>query len=478
MHVVTSFESEFTQAHSSSLEEYRQQLGQHVCVAGRYKLFSGSLSVDFHTTDLLLPQTYYTAIREVHRLWTITLPGAAWLREHLQPAARQDINNPELPPKELFDRYGAYFVAEAGIGGRLDYTSATRSLRVEQGLSIATAAQASYQALVGEISVDQKSELARQINSFRESSNVRLNTVGGKPGLSSRILHGPDSQGAFSEWAASLLDYAVMMEFNNDSLQPIWDLADDPARALALKEAFPEFMQEAQVPFEKIKQVLLVDDLAPMLQQGTDAGSRAKEDLSVFRPSTTDKYEWVGQWGQSNHSPVANGHTPIFSDLFGLGVLAPPVGWQKVWTDKGSGTTKEYACWRPIPPQGYRSLGDVMMLGTNGYEPPNKDSTDFASFACVHESVCSNVQTLDQRLWWDKGTGASADLTLWHTGADGAVAAATFVGIGSYQEPPSEQDLRNLQGTVACVKQSALINRKELDRLLTRLPELNERLVR
>jgi hypothetical protein len=123
-------------------------------------------------------------------------------------------------------------------------------------------------------------------------------------------------------------------------------------------------------------------------------------------------------------------------------------------------------------------MGDVMVLGTSGYEPPNKDNADFASFACLHESVCSNVQALGNRLWWDKGSGASADLTLWHASAEGAVDPSTFVGIGSYQEPPSEQDLRNLEGTVACVKDSALIDNKALDRLLTRLPVLAERLVK
>jgi hypothetical protein len=475
MHVVGSFESEFVRENSASLEEYRQQLGLNVGVSGSYNLFSSSLSVDFDSTDLMLTQTYYTAIREVHRLWTVTLPGTAWLRQHLQPDAKLDINNPELTPEVLFSRYGAYFVAEAGIGGRLDYTSATRSLRVEQGLSIATAAQASYQALVGAISVTTGSQLERQINSFREASKVLLNTVGGKPGLNSRILHGPDSQAAFGEWAASLLDYATLMEFSKESLRPIWDLAEDPGRAATLREAFPVFMENAQLPIEKIKQVLWVDRLPPMLPQGTDEGSRAREDLSVFRPSTSDVYKWVGQYGQRDHSSVANGRTPIIADAFGLGVLSAPMGWLKVWTDKGSGTGKYFACWRPIPPQGYRALGDVMVLGTDSYEPPNKDGDEFKSFVCVHESVCTNVEKLQDRLWWDKGTGAKADLTLWHSGASDALDAHTFIGIASYQQPPSEQDLRNLEGTLACVKSSAVMDKKELEQLLARHPALSER---
>src|SRR6185436_18893083 len=120
MGVVKSFHSKFEQDYSADIEEYRRKLGMNVGVSGKYKMFNGSLSVDYSSTDLQLSQTSYCATREVHRLWYITLPPNGWLREHLRPEVKNDINDKSLAPDELFERYGAYFVAEVGVGGRLD----------------------------------------------------------------------------------------------------------------------------------------------------------------------------------------------------------------------------------------------------------------------------------------------------------------------------------------------------------------------
>lgn len=469
MHVHTYFHSDFKQDVSKEIEEYREKMSQHVGVSGRYKLFSASLSVDFTTTDQQLTEITYSSTREAHVLWYISLPGAATLRSMLRRDFRDDLNNPKMPAMELFKRYGPYYISEAAVGGRLDYSAASKTLKMDSSQSLSTTAEMSYKALVGEIKIEHGSEMEKQVNSFRSNSTIRLTATGGKPGMTDRILHGPDSQQAFSQWAESLLDYATLMDFSTESLQPIWALADKPERRVELEDAFPEFMKQSQQSIPKVDKVLLMDSRPPMVKAGEDSGSGASEDLAVFNPSTSNGYKMVGQFGQRNHASVADGHTPIFKDLFDLGVLKAPVGWQRVWDDAGSGKSKDYACWRAIPPQGYRALGDVMMLATSGYNPPN-----LPDYVCVHQSLCADVQTLQNRVWWDKGTGARKDVSLWQPGSAGAVASSCFVGVPNYNNPPNSGDLERLRGSIACVKTSAIASTQEMKSMLSQHQGMEE----
>lgn len=462
MHVHTYFHSDFKQDVSKEIEEYREKMSQHVGVSGRYKLFSASLNVDFSTTDQKLTEISYSSTREAHVLWYINLPGAATLRAMLRRDFREDLNNPKMPAMELFRRYGAYYVSEAAVGGRLDYSAATKTLKLDSSQSLSTSAEMSYKALVGEIKVEHGSEMEKQINSFRSSSTIRLTATGGKPGLTDRILHGPDSQQAFSQWAESLLDYATLMDFASESLRPIWELADSAERRAELEDGFPEFMKKSQEPIAKVDKVLLMDTRPPMVKAGDDSGSGASEDLAVFNPSASNGYKMVGQFGQRNHSSVADGNTPIFKDLFDLGVLKAPVGWQRVWDDAGSSKAKDYACWRAIPPQGYRALGDVMMLATSGYTPPN-----LPDYVCVHESLCADVQTLQGRIWKGKGSNARKDVALWQTGAANTVGSSCFVGVPNYNDPPTSSDIARLRGSIACVKTSAIASTQEMKTVLS-----------
>jgi hypothetical protein len=45
--------------------------------------------------------------------------------------------------------------------------------------------------------------------------------------LGDRIFYDDDKHSAFAEWSASLLSYAVLMDFTDDSLAPIWLLVAD-----------------------------------------------------------------------------------------------------------------------------------------------------------------------------------------------------------------------------------------------------------
>lgn len=454
MHVTMALRSDFINENSQNIEDYRNQVSLNVGVSGSYKLFTGSLNVDFSSDSQENIQTYYSANREIHKLWIITLPGIDWLQQHLLPQAAKDINNASLDPLALFSKYGAYFTYEVGIGGRIDYTAATRILNVTDSTQLSQTSQASYKAMVGKISVTTGSKLAIDIASFQSNSSIRLTSVGGQPGLADKILHGSDPVGAYSDWAASLVKYPSLMFFTNEGLCPIWSLASDKARQKALIDAFPVYMSNAQKPIQKNTRVLSVATQPPMIQACNDRGLGASGNVEFFIPSNSATLNWVGEYAQSNYNSWDGNSTPTLTDIYQLGLLKPPTGWQQIWNDHGSHKSSHYSVWRAIPPQGYRVLGDVAIFGSNNYDPPNSQK-----YMCVHESLCIPLQAdqLTGPIWTDRGSESRQSVTLWSSKNPNAVISNTFFGVPNYNNPPSADDMKAVNTALATLDREYVI---------------------
>lgn len=451
MNVSMLYRSDLRQVQGNTIELYREELGQSVGVAGDYKLFSASLKVAYKSTSLSQEETTYTTVREVHRLWQINLPGPTRLQKYLKAEVRELLENNQVSPHEVFDSLGAYYISEAVVGGRIDYNAATKSLRTNSSYDVSVIALASYQALVGEIKADNASKLGKDIENFRSVSAFTLQTVGGKPGLGDRIFYDDDKHSAFAEWSASLLSYAVLMDFTDDSLAPIWLLVADQKRRNVLAQAFPEWLQNKIKPVPKQQQVLTINRQPPMICVGNDVGSGARRDLSVWAPSTDEVNKYGGQFAQPNHASGVDGRSVLLRDLYELGYLKAPVSFTLVWTDTGSDKSRDYACWRAVPPAGYRALGDLMVLASDGYSVPDSMKKNLI---CVHESLCRDLEESDFRnngeVWNDSGTGARQDLSLWHiTPPDEsrAVKAGTFIGV-NHRGAINHDDIDRFRGVL------------------------------
>ncbi len=130
-----------------------------------------------------------------------------------------------------------------------------------------------------------------------------------------------------------------------------------------------------------------------------DSGSGADGDVSIWRPIASPGYYPLGDVAIAGYTKpstiVVKGLDP--------GVLAKPTGYTRTWIDAGSGANADVAFWRPLPPSGYRCLGDV---ATNNHN--NQPSTDL--IRCVREDV--TVATNSHKVWDDTGSGADNDISL------------------------------------------------------------------
>ncbi len=128
-----------------------------------------------------------------------------------------------------------------------------------------------------------------------------------------------------------------------------------------------------------------------------DSGSGAEQDVSVWRPRVPAGCHLIGMTAKNGHS------RPTFSSLViraGGRDIAPPERFDLVWwQERGK---RRFWCWRPIPPAGYVSLGDV---GTTSETPPSRKDVVCVSLACLSP----NRQPLGGQIWNDRGGGAPKD---------------------------------------------------------------------
>jgi hypothetical protein len=85
--------------------------------------------------------------------------------------------------------------------------------------------------------------------------------------------------------------------------------------------------------------------------------------------------------------------------------VVPPIDYQALWNDKGSGANRDGSFWRPVAPVGYVSLGDVVW---GGYGKPNLEQV-----WCVRADLTSDGAFQSSSIWDDKGSGANADGSFW-----------------------------------------------------------------
>ncbi|MEV4502609.1 Vps62-related protein [Streptomyces klenkii] len=165
--------------------------------------------------------------------------------------------------------------------------------------------------------------------------------------------------------------------------------------------------------------------------------------LVVFRPTserTPETPYHLGHVVVTGHDHDTWPYTLVVGTAEGAeDLLAEPVGYERVWTDEGTGGELYGACWRPIPPAGYKALGYMF---TQSYDTP----TDSRGLRCVREDYVQERAAIGDLLWDDHGGGGDYDLALYpvqapkYDGEDAVllIAPGTFIGVGNYDKPDSD----------------------------------------
>ena len=139
--------------------------------------------------------------------------------------------------------------------------------------------------------------------------------------------------------------------------------------------------------------------LVPATKAGSDAGSRARMDLSYFECCT--EYGWL-MLGHSYDAEVTlvNAESQY---------VRQAEGWKKVWSMVSVSTGYHYSVWLPTcRDEDFVALGVVCVFGTDEESPGPAEGYPVA---LVHKSMCEPCSP-GPTAWTDAGTGAPHDLTL------------------------------------------------------------------
>lgn len=222
-----------------SLREYARDMSLQVGLSGDSMFFSGSINTSFSQAQSGSQRNYFYTYRDAITKWRVSLlQDSVELRDHLLPQARRDINTME--PRTLFERYGAYYIAKAYLGGRAEYNVTMQASEESSMEQFGLAVEASYRSISADTSYNSSTSQSSS-EMFRQAE---LTVIGGASEFASDISN-PDQ---YRAWAEGIKDWPVLCDFEPGSLRPIWDLADSPARRSELQQAFEEMKREHPLP--------------------------------------------------------------------------------------------------------------------------------------------------------------------------------------------------------------------------------------
>ena len=161
-----------------------------------------------------------------------------------------------------------------------------------------------------------------------------------------------------------------------------------------------------------------------------DSGTGAHQDLGVFSPVIPSGYYMVGHFAQRDHSTMMKGIVPLVKPLVD-GAIKPPLAFEQVWNDKGSGGHQNVSFWRPVPPPGYVAVGDVINLGYNPPEDLKK------TYACIKADLVVQGM-IGPEIWSDKGSGADQEISIWTIQPITEGVTGTFLAEGCFCHPSDE----------------------------------------
>lgn len=175
-----------------------------------------------------------------------------------------------------------------------------------------------------------------------------------------------------------------------------------------------------------------------------DSGSGAKRDGAFWHPKPQGELRSLGSVAVPHYNDINNqwavilvGDNPSNRPEGKGPAVQHPVDYQGIWNDAGSGAHKDGSFWRPVPPSGYLSVGDVAW---SGHGKPDLDQV-----WCLRIDLVGDGGFKDASTWDDTSSHAKVDGSFWEIipnvqSSDPKyvpVLAGTFLSNASHGTPPS-----------------------------------------
>jgi hypothetical protein len=223
-----------------SIRDYAMSLSVKAGLEGETMFFKGSINTSFDQSKSGSEQRFYFTYMDANTKWRVSFDERRMsnLKNILDPDFVQDLAT--MDPAELFSLYGTHYIASAYLGGRADYTTESIISESTKTQDISVAVEAKYKVVSGSASLDDKKEETLK----KAKTTTKLTVVGGNSQYANNI----NDKESYRLWADGIEGKPVLSDFDKNSLKPIWDFCEDPARKAALIAYFNKMCAENPLP--------------------------------------------------------------------------------------------------------------------------------------------------------------------------------------------------------------------------------------
>ena len=232
-----------------SVKDYSEQLKSTLSLSADYPVFSGNMSGELDMKKAKKENTYFVKsingyVKEIHYL-----KATNDLNTMLDETFKEDLNS-TLSPKELFQRYGTHVLIEAQMGARCTFNYSYSAASEESSSSIQGKVDLAYNCMSGSATTEQKEKNAQ----FMSATTFSCSLSGG-PNISHLTFN--DLLQNFPTWVAGIKDSSPTIYgiSNINSLLPIWEFAQDPARKAELEAYFDHHGGDINAFLEEMSQI-------------------------------------------------------------------------------------------------------------------------------------------------------------------------------------------------------------------------------
>jgi len=220
----------------TSLSEFTSNFNVKASVSGGYMGFTAEVGASFGQSYSETGEDEYAqfSYHVLQKRKVITQAVIDDYDEFLTSAARKAINGTSTTYKgekgiaKLIENYGTHVVVSGYVGGRVDYSMMVRRTAVEGAYNLEAYLKAGYKGFFSaDVSVE--TQYSESYKKNQSNCEISINTIGGNMRVS--------KQEDLSQWHTNVVNGAgVLMEFDSNSLLPIWELCEDEERAKAIEE--------------------------------------------------------------------------------------------------------------------------------------------------------------------------------------------------------------------------------------------------
>jgi len=308
-----------------SKRDYSETLAAYAKLGAKAFFFKASVESRFASSKDSSESFFYTTIMDVKQMFRLHIDTRKnGHLDALDPVFRRDLEDPKTAPDELFATYGTHYVASAIVGARADFTATTRSLREHSEEEVRIKVAGQYGAFSGAAGVD----IGRAQGTDETNTTTELRVVGGGAHRVGEITNAAQ----YKAWTDEIETAApVLVDFDDESLRPIWELTSDERRVKELRKAFEKLCEKHPLPPKREKRPELSSGADPaMLENGTyvirqavngrflDAYDNAKRDYRVVtRGQQSDgSQSWILTRAEGNTYTIKQQLTGRFLDAY------------------------------------------------------------------------------------------------------------------------------------------------------------------